>query len=237
LPELAALVGNIHHDAAMLLIDAPWSRAFVSSDGLRVLRREHQLLEHELAQRYNVQDLAFPETWAVEGGTSFLLYALVRVFRPEVVVEVGVANGHSSYYIIHGLKANAVGRLFSLDVEPGVGGLLSAPERALWDLRIINGVRGAKSFLTQLAGLPRADLCFHDADHGYLLQRLEFSALWTHLNEPGVFVGDDVDASYAFVDFCDSFRQKPALLLDGRKVVGVVARSPEELSSSPTHRF
>jgi hypothetical protein len=78
----------------------------------------------------------------------------------------------------------------------------------------------------QLAELPLAGLCFHDADHGYLAQYFEFSCLWSHLTETGVFVGDDIDGSFAMIDFCRARDIEPDVLVDGRKAIGVIPRSP-----------
>ncbi|WP_160140696.1 class I SAM-dependent methyltransferase [Haloarcula mannanilytica] len=46
-----------------------------------------------------------------------ILYASIRIFQPERVVEVGVANGVSSYYILSALAANDnAGTLTSIDL-------------------------------------------------------------------------------------------------------------------------
>jgi len=45
-----------------------------------------------------------------------LLYALVRVFQPEVVVETGVGPGGSSAFILNALERNGFGHLYSIDL-------------------------------------------------------------------------------------------------------------------------
>src|SRR5262249_38966522 len=43
-------------------------------------------------------------------------YAAIRAFRPEVVVETGVANGVSSSYLLLALEKNGAGKLHSIDI-------------------------------------------------------------------------------------------------------------------------
>lgn len=87
-----------------------------------------------------------------------VLYAALRVSEPERVVEVGVANGVSSYYILSALEANGnTGTLTSIDlpkyeddhtgewdVEAGgwipsgrdVGWIVPDEYRDMWDIQI-----------------------------------------------------------------------------------------------------
>lgn len=45
-----------------------------------------------------------------------ILYSALRVISPDNVVEVGVANGVSSYYILSALEQNGNGNLISIDI-------------------------------------------------------------------------------------------------------------------------
>lgn len=51
----------------------------------------------------------------VEIDAPLELHALVRLTRPEHVVEVGVSSGVSSAYLLNALKKNRRGRLHSID--------------------------------------------------------------------------------------------------------------------------
>jgi len=147
---------------------------------------------------------------------------------------MGVANGHSSFYLLRALQANGRGKLYSIDVTPKVGSLLSEQERSQWDLRVVNRLHTARSLATHMSDLPKADLCFHDAKHGYLAQYSDFFRLWEQLNPTGILVGDDVDASFALIDFCGSIRKRPDMLIDGRKVIGVLPRTMPAPSGAKT---
>lgn len=227
LPELAALTRGLHGDPDRLLASTSWLAPLFSTESLAELAIEHGRLQVELEDRYETRQLTFPTTWAVEAGTSFLLYSLVRGLRPSVVIEMGVGNGHSSYYILRALRANGEGKLYSFDVVPEAGGLLADDERGLWQFLLIDCRRRARSLVAHLDGLPRADLCFHDADHGYLAQYFEFACLWAQLGETGILVSDDVDASYGLIDFCRLSDKQPEILIDGRKAIGVLSRARE----------
>jgi predicted O-methyltransferase YrrM len=222
--ELGALASGMYGDSAMLLADARWSMPAFSEDTLEALADEYKQLGLQLEERYRLRQLTFPSKWAVETGTSFLLYALVRELKPSTVIEMGVGNGQSSFYILRALHANGAGKLHSFDIAPEAGGLLSDEERASWDFRLIDRLREGPSLVTQLTALPQADLCFHDADHGYLAQYFEFACLWEQLTETGILISDDVDESYALIDFCELDGKRPEILIDGRKAVGILHR-------------
>ena len=223
--DLAAITDGLHGDAATLLAKAPWLTAPLRDGALGTLAAEHAGLLGELQERYRGQQLPFPTTWAVETETSFLLYALVRALAPQTVIEMGVGNGQSSFFILRALAANGSGALHSFDIAPEAGGLLSASEREGWDFRLVDRWRSGPSLTGQLATLPKAELCFHDADHGYLAQSFEFARLWDQLTAGGLLVSDDVDLSFALIDFCAPDGKRPEILIDGRKAIGVLQRA------------
>ena len=223
--DLAAITDSLHGDAATLLANARWSAAPLRDGALGTLAAEHQALQAELQARYRGQQLPFPATWAVETETSFLLYALVRALEPATVIEMGVGNGQSSFFILRALAANGAGTLHSFDIAPQAGGLLSPSEREDWDFRLVDRWRSGQSLVDQLAALPKADICFHDADHGYLAQSFEFARLWEQLTDGGLLISDDVDLSFALIDFCAPDGKRPDILIDGRKAIGVLQRA------------
>jgi predicted O-methyltransferase YrrM len=221
--ELAELSGGLVNNAPDLLARALREAGGTSS--IDSYGREHDALNEELGGRYRERALAFPATWAVEAVTSFFLYALVRTIRPHHVVEIGVGNGQSSFYFLRALQANGSGQLHSFDISSEAGGLLNEDERSYWDFRLVDKWKAGASLVRQLEEIPRADVAFHDGDHGYLAQYFELSRLWEHLNAPkGVLVSDDVDVSYAFIDFCREVPGTASVLIDGRKALGVMTR-------------
>ena len=92
------------------------------------------------SRRYADRRLDYPRPWAFGSGSAFVLYALVRTMSPKTVLETGVANGHSSFFILQALSRNSSGgTLHSIDVSTNVGTLIEPAERARWDLRFSIG--------------------------------------------------------------------------------------------------
>lgn len=231
-PELGSFAREVYGDAESLLANAAWLAYEPNALSFEDLQAEYRQVQAALEERYRTQHLPFPAKWAVESGTAFLLYVLVRARHPASVIEVGVGNGHSSYFILNALRLNGCGCLRSFDVVPEAGALLGDEERETWEFSLITRRRSTSSLAEHLARVPAADLCFHDAGHSYLAQYFDFARLWKKLTPTGVLVMDDVDASYAAIDFCQMVRKRPELLIDRRKTVGVLSSSAPDLSEA-----
>jgi predicted O-methyltransferase YrrM len=87
-------------------------------------------------ERYKTVTLTYGAAFAIEEGSAFLMYALVRLLSPSVVLETGVANGHSSALILNALAENGCGELHSVDVSDNVGNLVVDKRR--WCLHLLN---------------------------------------------------------------------------------------------------
>ena len=76
----------------------------------------------------------------------------------------------------------------------------------------------------------------HDSDHYYQWMRYELEAVLPRMSPFGVLAADDVDFSYGIIDFCASHGIRPLLLLDKRKVFGLLpapARGRASRSTAP----
>ncbi|MCI0563286.1 MAG: class I SAM-dependent methyltransferase [Nitrososphaera sp.] len=134
-------------------------------------------------------------------------YALVLLCRPQSLVEIGVAEGVTSFYLLTGLKAVGGGHLTSIDL-PGLtpewqretGRSVPAELHARWSL-----VLGPSSFKLPrvLKGLGEIDLAVHDGTHHAAAQIREYQLLWRHLKPGGILLSDDVDNG-AFAKFATS---------------------------------
>src|ERR1700737_1021484 len=193
------------------------------SSRLRELHDEFDLLWQELQTRYQLRSkqLGYSNTWALEQNSCLLLYSLVRLLRPTNILETGVANGQSPFVCLQALARNGRGRLISVDVHDDVGGLLTHEERTGWDLRIINRRRIRSVFRELVSELPQLDLYLHDSEHTYSWQTFEYSLVTSKLGADGIFMSDDVDGTYAYLDYCRRIGRRPLVLLDHRKVVGL----------------
>lgn len=147
----------------------------------------------------------------------------IRVLKPRIVAETGVANGHSSFVILSALKANSQGKLVSIDIRKDVGQLVTAEESETWDLRLLARPGARDELRAVLQSVAPIDLFIHDSEHLYGWQMTEYRAAAAVLSHGGILVSDDVDSSYAMWDFCRERDLQPAVLIDDRKVLGLVS--------------
>lgn len=119
----------------------------------------------------------------IEIDAPLELFALVRLLRPDHVVEVGVSSGVSSGYLLSALSANGAGRLHSIDLPsferrpnghgppqnswslpPGrsPGWAIPPRLRTAWDLRLGDKADVLPMLTEQL---PRVDLLVYDVPH------------------------------------------------------------------------
>ncbi|MER6614231.1 O-methyltransferase [Streptomyces xantholiticus] len=209
--------GSLATTAAAFVQTLGWSMPQVSE-----VLDEYQEVESRLNDRYKECALEFPVTHGVEAETGAFLYAIARLLKPKTVVETGVADGRSSFVILSALERNGSGALYSFDIRPQVGKLVG--HHPQWHLQISKPQEALSSFVRALRRLGAIDLFFHDSDHRYLSQLIEYEQAWRCMTPGSVFASDDVDDSRAFLDFCDRNGTTPSLLLDRRKVIGAVRR-------------
>lgn len=217
--EMEAAGGILHHDVPGFL------GSLLSDSGLTIgeLMREYDEARGELSRRQASGDSpAYPDHFDAGPRSALAIYALVRLAGPRTVLETGVANGHTSFFILQALRRNGTGTLRSIDIRNDVASCLTAEERAAWHLVELDQRHLAASFRLVVRGLGDVDLFIHDSDHSYRWQMLEYRTLWCHLRTGALLVSDDVDSSRAFIDFCRCSGVTPNLLVDQRTVLGAV---------------
>jgi len=196
----------------------------------QVLGRDGSWALHELAsegatREVSVQAAQLPYLGWVHSGE--ILYALVRVLKPSVVVETGVAAGVSSSFILAALARNGRGELHSIDfpdyeeayfptlgknpiavLPPGksTGFLIPKTLRTRWHLHVGNTRDLLQSVLDSLSSI---DIFLHDSEHTHEMMMFEFETAWSRLKPGGVLLSDDVDWNDAFPDFCRRQYVKP----------------------------
>ncbi|MCP2259708.1 Methyltransferase domain-containing protein [Streptoalloteichus tenebrarius] len=222
-------VGHLLRDDAPLHLTASsFVEGVAGRDGLSRYRKELDALDAQWRERVEAVDgdLPYPRHYDVEDESARTLYLLVRATRPEHVLETGVANGRSTWWLLRALRRNGRGRLHSFDLRDDVGVYLSTEERASWDLRLLRS-RSRRSWATALSSLPPLDLFVHDSHHTYGWQWLEYSGAFGRLRPGAVLASDDADASYAFSAFCEQHALHPHYLFDRRKIFAA-ARVPDD---------
>jgi predicted O-methyltransferase YrrM len=146
------------------------------------------------------------------------LYAVVRAFRPDVVIETGVSSGMSSAHILLALAANGTGKLHSIDlpnVQQGsilpdgraTGWIVPDSLRGRWELQIGDSRQLLPDLLRRL---DRVDLFLHDSDHSYENMSFEFEQVWPWIERGGLLLSDDAHLHSAWDDFCARHDLRPA---------------------------
>lgn len=135
------------------------------------------------------------------------VYAMVRLLRPSIMVETGVADGVTSSYILRAMEDNGHGKLYSIDLphyllpdgkEPGW--IVEDALRKRWELRVGDAAKLLPPLLEELGEI---DIFLHDSLHTYEHMLLEFRAAWPHLRPGGMLLSHDVGQNTSFFDFID----------------------------------
>jgi len=195
-----------------------------SEDEVKVIR--DQLASHPVHSEVGatLKKIGRPEKLARIMNYSWFYYVLMRLTKPNVVIETGVWFGFSSAFILQGLEDNGSGKLYSIDLpnaqyqfpksrynpqgRPSVAlvgqaehtGIL-VPDRLRHRWELIIG-KSQEKLGPLVDKLQQIDLFIHDGEHTEEAMTYEFDTAWKHLRPGGILVADDVHVSSAFPDFC-----------------------------------
>jgi predicted O-methyltransferase YrrM len=221
--------GKIFTDASELL--SQFLPGGIDAGRMEDLRIEFSESRAEIGRRYDNTETVFPIEWKMDDGSLFLIHCIVRLTKPETILETGVANGHSSFYILRALSLNGKGTLWSTDISTDAGSLISQSDRANWHLKVLDSRNAMHSFRNLVNEIGKIDLFIHDSgDHNYRLQSTEYEQVLPRMPPGSILASDDVDASYAFVDFSRKNNAYPYFLLDvnqnkdAMKIFGLFAK-------------
>ena len=144
------------------------------------------------------------------------LYALIRAWKPNTVIETGVASGKSSTAILLALNHNDRGRLFSIDLPNPPGHVLPdgaethtggrpvgwlAPEylRSRWTLILEDSRQALPDLIREIQSV---DVFLHDSLHTNAHVAFELGAALPAMTPDGLMLLDNADmAQRAITDF------------------------------------
>ena len=167
--------------------------------------------------------------WSATSELAATTYALIKLLKPEVVVETGVGAGVSSWTVLQAMEENGSGRLISIDLPtpntellPEVGYLVPKDLRDRWDLRI----GPSKKLLSQtLKELSKIDIFQHDSRHSYSNQLREYQTAWPFINDGGLLVSDDV-SNDALHDASRTWNKEPSIIGQSKESpIGLVRKA------------
>lgn len=181
-------------------------------------------LEDQIQKYQILAGVAFPDTYQGKPMSAVLFCnILIKVLKPEIIVETGCASGWTSALFLEALHANQKGHLYSIDLPPEQGkydmpytlpdgteqGFLIPPSlRSRWTL-FSGDVR--KELLPLLDTLKKVDVFYHDSDHTYQHMMWEYTSALPYLSESGVIISDDIGWNCAFSDFSHDINGKMSI--------------------------
>jgi len=171
-----------------------------------------------------VEGSAYRKDWRMELEHAAVLYTLVRLTKPRTVVETGIADGFSSRVILTAIGANGSGRLVSVDVRSGTGGLVPPELRSSWRPVVVRADRSLADIAELLRSEGPIDLFLHDSRHTYGHMLGEYRAAWPVLRPGGLLASDDADSTWAFLDFARQVRSPVHVHVGSRKVFGLISK-------------
>ncbi len=167
--------------------------------------------------------------WSATSELAATTYALIKLLKPEVVVETGVGAGVSSWTILQAMEENGSGRLISIDLPtpntellPEVGYLVPTELRHRWELR----TGPSQKLLPQtLNELGKIDIFQHDSRHSYSNQLREYQTAWPFINDGGLLVSDDV-SNDALHDASRIWQREPTIIGQSKESpIGLVRKA------------
>ncbi len=167
--------------------------------------------------------------WSATSELAATTYVLIKLLRPDVVVETGVGAGVSSWTILHAMEENGSGRLVSIDLPtpntellPEVGYLVPEKLRHRWSLRTGPSQQLLPNTLRELG---KIDIFLHDSRHSYSNQLREYQTVWPFIDTNGLLVSDDV-SNDALYDASRSWRREPTIIGQSKESpIGLVRKS------------
>ncbi len=116
-------------------------------------------------------------------------YAIVRLARPQLVVETGTDKGLGSATLARALQRNGSGQLVTIDTNPAAGSLLNGTDLA----QVIIG--NSLDILPSLQG--EIDLFIHDSLHTRDHELAELAAIEGAISADSIVLSDNSHATDA----------------------------------------
>jgi Methyltransferase domain len=169
-----------------------WFVANIAGTDIQTARGYIEEVLNDDALRRHIADATrtSPRRWLADPsallGRRIGWYALVRVLKPQHVVETGTDKGLGSVVLAAALLRNGFGRLTTIDNNPASGYLISGAYAP-----VINRVIGDS--VSTLASLRDVDIFLHDSDHSADYERSEIETVADVLSRDALVMSDNAE--------------------------------------------
>jgi len=154
--------------------------------------------------------------WNAREELLRIVGTIVKLNRPAVMVETGVALGFTTATVLRAMEDAGRGHLYSVDLpalqynhaDP-VGRAVPA---SLTGRRTLELGDSRKKLEPLCARVAPVDIFLHDALHTYSSQLREYRTVWPFIRPGGLLISDDVN-NPAFVEFAREVGTLPHLVV------------------------
>ncbi len=154
-------------------------------------------------------------TWNAREELLRMVGTIVKLMRPAVMVETGVALGFTTATVLRAMADLGEGHLYSVDLpalqynpDDPVGRVVPSALRDRWTLELGDSRKKLEPLCARVAPV---DIFLHDALHTYSSQLREYRTAWPFIRSGGLLISDDVN-NPAFIEFAREAKVRPHLV-------------------------
>lgn len=123
-------------------------------------------------------------------------YVIVRLLRPERIIETGIHDGIGSLVLLAALDRNGSGELVSTDIDRSAGWIVG--EHPRWSRRILTDPQDLEDILAETP----FQIFLHDSLHTPEHERFELTAAAKRMGRSGVLISDNSHATDVLESVC-----------------------------------
>lgn len=186
---------NMRHLAHMISIvtGKPSQQAL---DFIDEANSDQELRQHIISRMQSGPDRYYSDARA-DFAKRLGWYALVRIAKPELVVETGVDKGLGAVVIASALLKNGKGRYLGTDIDPTAGRLLSGKYAQVGTVLYGDSI-------TSLGNLAeKIDIFINDSDHSAEYEAREYQVIEGKLSDGAFVIGDNAHATDMLMEWSE----------------------------------
>ena len=172
------------------LLEMLFEESIVVSSSLNL---DYERYNQKFEERLNLgRNSFFDSIYDLGPKTRYLVFSIIRILKPFVVLETGVAAGASSNTFLAALRLNGTGLLESVDITSKVGELVDPIYREGWKVHVLSKFAKKYSFTRIVKSLGSCEIFIHDSNHAPKWQMFEFREVCEFVPSVKFLIFDDV---------------------------------------------